>query len=489
MSKRKLLLIASLFTLCLRLFAKGESYVFDFWDEYEKSPDAYCVSSVLYADDLDLEGGLKNPSSLFCIDNLVYVVDTENNRIIELEYTDKKTVELIRVIDSFNCDDSSINTNFSGPMDIFISQEGEFFIADTNNGRVLKLDKDLNYLLEFNEPDDPTYEKGKTFFPQKIVVDTKGRLYVLAKNVNKGFIKYEYDGTFTGFYGANTVSYNALDLLWKKLSTRAQREQMISFVPTEYSNAFMDSEGFIFAVTKTFEEWDLLSGQSKPIVRLNALGKDILVKNGLAIPVGELQWGNAAGIKGPAHFNDVTVLDNEVYVVIDETRGRIFGYDNQGELLYIFGNKGNVDGYFRSPVAIEHIGKDLFVLDSMNASITIFTPTRYGDLIYKATEEYATGDYIGSANTWNDVLKINGNNQLAYIGLGKSYLRQERYKDAMDLFKLKHARKNYSKAFMYYRKEWIEANIGKCLIVLLVLILIPFIIKRVRAFIRELKSL
>ena len=41
-------------------------------------------------------------------------------------------------------------------------------------------------------------------------------------------------------------------------------------------------------------------------------------------------------------------------------------------------------------------------------------------------------------------------------------------------------KKYYSKAFMYYRKEWIEKNIGKCLIVVLVLFLVPFIIKRNR---------
>ncbi|MCR4580474.1 MAG: hypothetical protein K5681_09010 [Treponema sp.] len=491
MNRRKLILtIASLFTLCAGLFAKGDTYIYDIWDEIEKSPDVYRVSNVLYADDLDLDVGLRNPSSLFTIDNLVYVCDTENNRIIELEYTDKKTMELVRVIDHFNTEDESIVNTFNAPMDVFVNAEnGEYYIADTNNGRVVHLDSELNYIREFREPDDPTYEKGKVFYPQKVVADSKGRAYVLAKNVNRGFIKYEYDGTFTGFFGASEVTYNWADLLWKKFSTRAQREQMESFVPTEYSNAYLDNEGFIYAVTKTFDEWTLLSDQAKPIRRLNALGQDILIKNGTALPIGDLDWNNAAGIKDPSHFNDITVLDNEVYIAIDESRSRIFGYNNQGFLLFAFGNKGNIDGYFRSPVSIEHIGKDLFVLDSQNASITVFTPTDYGNLIYKATEQYAEGDYDGSAATWEEVLAVNGNYDLAYIGLGKSYLRQNKYKEAMDYFKIKREKKYYSKAFMYYRKEWVEKNIGKCLIVILVIILVPFIISRVRAFRRELMSL
>jgi len=489
--KKQLLVIVSLLTLVSGLFAKGDTYIYDVWGEIEKSPDVYRVSSVLYADDLKLDAPLKAPSSLFCIDNLVYLVDTDNNRIIELTYNDNKTLTLNRVIDSFNTNDESVLNTLSSPSDIFINKEdGTIFIADTGNGRVVKLDKDMNYLFSFVEPDDPTYEKGKTFYPLKVVADSKGRAYILAKNVNRGFLKYEYDGSFAGFYGASEVTYNWNDYIWKKyFSTRAQREQMESFVPTEYSNAVIDSEGFIYAVTKTFEQWDLKSDKAKPIRRLNALGNDILVKNGEYLPIGDLQWGNAGGVKEPAHFVDITVLENNVYIAMDESRGRLFGYNNQGLLLFAFGNRGNIDGYFRSPSAIEHIGRDLFVLDSMNASLTIFTPTKYGDLIYEATELYAVGEYDESADKWAEVLEQNGNYDLAYVGLGKACFRQEKYKEAMDYFKLKRSKRNYGKAFQYYRKEWIEKNLGWVVVVLLVIILVPFLVKRIKRFVWELKSL
>jgi len=491
MNRRRLLVtIASLFTLCAGLFAKGDTYIYDYWDEVEKSPDVYRVSSVLYADDLDLEKGMRNPSSLFAYGNFVYICDTENNRIIELEYKENKTVSLVRVIDHFYADDPEIDTTLAAPMDIYINKDGSIFIADTNHGRVVKLDADLNYLLSFVEPDDPTYEKGKTFFPQKVVADSKGRVYILAKNVNKGFLKYEYDASFSGFYGASPVVFNWTDLIWKKLSTRAQREQMESFVPTEYANAAMDKEGFIYSVTKTFEQWDLRSDKAKPIRKLNAQGDDILIKNNQkAPPIGDLQWGNAAGIKEPSHFTDITVLDDDVYIAVDESRGRLFGYNNQGYLLFAFGNRGNINGYFRSPSSIEHVGKDLFVLDSMNASLTVFTPTDYGNLIYEATELYADGLYDESAEAWGKVLEQNGNYDLAYIGLGKSNFRQENYKEAMDYFRLKRNVKGYSKAFKDYRKEWLEENIGRVVIIVLLLIFIPMIIKRIKAIRKELESL
>ncbi len=488
MMKRKIfLVIAGLFTLSAGLFAKGDTYIYDVWSDIEKSPDAYSVSHVVYADDLKLSTALKNPASLFAVGKLLYVVDTDNNRIIELEYTEKKKLQFCRVIDKVILKDGSEST-FNAPKDIFVAKDGSMFIADTNNGRVLKVDKDLHEIFSLLEPDDPTYEKGKDFLPEKVVADSKGRAYVAAKNINKGFLKYEYDGKFQGFFGANEVVYNVTDLIWKKISTQAQKEKMVLFVPVEYSNCYMDREGFIYAVTKTFEEWDLLGDKAKPIRRLNALGKDILVKN-WDPPIGDLQWGNAAGISDPSKFNDITVLDNDVYLAVDESRGRIFAYDNQGRLLFAFGGRGNIEGFFRKPAAIDHIGKDLFVLDSLNASITVFTPTTYGSLIYKATEQFASGQYDECAETWEKVLEYNGNYDLAYVGLSKAYLRQNKYKEAMDYAKVKRDRRNYSKAFKYYRKEWIEANIGWIVGILVAAIVIWQVLRIVKKIKRELDTL
>lgn len=489
--KKLLLTVLCIFTLCAGLFAKNNTYIYDYWAEYEKSPDAYRVVDVLYASDFGSSVELKNPSGLFCLEDSVFVCDSGNNRILELKYNSDKTLSLVRIIDHFNSNGQFTPDmeKFNAPSDLFINKDRSLFICDTNNGRILKLDKDLNLLFQMVEPDDPTYEKGKQFNPKRVVADSKGRAYVMALGVNKGFIKYEYDGTFASFFGASTVMYDALDLFWKKFATKAQREQMATFVPTEYSNCYIDEEGLIYAVTKSFESYDLLSDKAKPIRRLNALGNDILIKNGHYLPIGDLQWGDAGGIKDPARFVDITVLDNDVYLALDETHGRIFAYNSQGFLLFAFGGRGNIEGNFRIPCSLDHVGKDLFVLDELNSSITIFTPTKYGELIYGATEDYAEGEYDASAEKWDEVLKINGNYDLAYVGLGRSYLRKEQYKEAMNNFKITRTRKLYSKAYGYYRKEWIEANIGIIGALIIAAILIPAIVRIISRFIKELKSL
>ena len=77
-------------------------------------------------------------------------------------------------------------------------------------------------------------------------------------------------------------------------------------------------------------------------------------------------------------------------------------------------------------------------------------------------------------------MKLNGNYDLAYIGIGRSLLRQKRYREAMDYFEVKYDDENYSKAFKQYRKEWVEEHIVWIVVIFLALFLIPLGIGRVR---------
>ena len=80
---------------------------------------------------------------------------------------------------------------------------------------------------------------------------------------------------------------------------------------------------------------------------------------------------------------------------------------------------------------------------------------------------------------------LNGNYDLAYIGIGRSLLRQERYREAMDYFELKYDDENYSKAYKQYRKEWVEEHIVIIVVVVLALFLIPLSIGKVKAIKHE----
>ena len=453
---------------------KGYTYNYDWWEDVQYSPDMYEVVGVVTAPDMGVEGKLSQPQGMFVKGNIIYICDTGNNRIIEIERTGLASFKQKRIITEFYGDVEV--TTLNGPTDISVSDEGELYIADKNNGRILKLDNDLNYIMEFKQPVDPTIDPSTSFLPSKLAVDTAGRVYCLAQNINQGVIKYEPNGTFSRFVGAQKVTYNFADYIQKKFATKEQREQLASFVPTEYSNIYMDHEGFQYVCSVNVTEDALRNKSVDPIRRLNLMGNDILVRNGNFAPIGDLWWnGGESGYDGPSRFIDITALDNEIYVAMDKLRGRLVGYNEQGQMVFTFGGNGNMNGYFVLPTAIDHMGNDLFVLDAVDCSVTVFSPTEYGQMVYDAIETFTEGKYTESGELWEKSLTYNGNLDLAYIGIGRSLLRQERYKEAMEYFELKWDDENYSKAFKQYRKEWVEDNIVIIIIVLFILIVVPLL--------------
>ena len=454
------------------------TYNYDYWGDVQYSPDLYSVCKVFTSSELGLETRMKTPQGIFALGDRIYICDSGNNRILELKIHSPEELEVVRIIDSFKGD--AAVTTFSNPTDFVVSEDGNYFIADQGNGRILKLDADLNYLMQFDKPIDNTLDPAIGFQPSKIAVDTAERVYCVATGINKGLIKYENDGVFSGFVGATPVSFDWTDYVWKRLATQEQRAQMVSFVPTEYTNLYMDHEGFIYGTIGATSEDD-----EEVVRKLNLLGSDILVRNGNWGVYGDLYTGSGGGFSGPSYFTDVTVLDNDIYYCLDRNRGRIFGYDDQGRMVCAFGGNGNMDGYFRRPVGIEHIGRNLFVLDTQDCALTVFVPTEFGELIYSAVEQFDEGDYAGSYASWQRVMALNGNYDLAYIGIGRALLRQEQYKEAMDYFELKYDGKNWSKAYKQYRKQWVQENIFYIVAGILALFLIPLTIGRIRAVRRE----
>ncbi len=451
------------------------TYIYDCWGYDRESPDAYSVTRTITGSDFEC-GNFKEPSSLYVRGNDMYVADTGNNRIVLLRYENDK-FHYIREIKKF--ENNGVEDSLKQPQDVFVTKEGDTYIADTGNSRIVHLNASGKVSKIITKPDDETVSSDDGFLPQKLVVDSANRIFTQVQNVNKGFMEFASDGSFTGYVGASEVTYNFFQYLWKMVATSEQRSKMELFVPTEYNNLCLDSEGFIYATIGVTDEGKAPSA-AQPIRKLNAKGTDILIRNGYTDPYGDLRWTASGEMKGASKFVDVTCLDNDVYYALDNTRGRVFAYDFQGNMLYAFGGHGYKAGYFINPVALEDLGNTLVVLDSKLGSISQFTLTEFGTYINEGLAQYKIGNYEESASIWQKVLKLNGNYDQAYIGIGRAYLRQKSYKQAMDQFKLKLDSTNYSKAYKLYRKEWFEVHIGAILTVLAVIIVVGFIISWVK---------
>lgn len=85
-------------------------------------------------------------------------------------------------------------------------------------------------------------------------------------------------------------------------------------------------------------------------------------------------------------------------------------------------------------------------------------------------------------------MEQNGNYDLAYIGIGRSLLRQKEYREAMDYFELKFDDDNYSRAFKQYRKEWVEDHIVWIFLAVFGVLAVPLGIGKAKAIKKEIDT-
>lgn len=435
------------------------SYTYSFWGEVKEAPEAYVVSEIIQGDEIGC-GDFKEPRGLFVKENLVYIADTGNNRVVICD----ANWHLKEVIESVEID--GLESPLNGPQDVFVSEENDIYIADTGNNRIIRLNNEKEVVSVVGKPESELISSNLKFEPLKIVVDRANRIYVIARNINQGIMEIDSSGAFNGYVGANKVTPKLSDLIWKQFSTKEQRARMELFVPTEFNNIFMDHKGFLYVTTDVIDALELTnviktrddSDKCTPIKKLNSMGTDILKRNGHFAPVGDILLDDRGSIDGPSQIIDVVVDENDIYSILDRKRGRIFTYDFEGNLLYTFGEIGNKAGAFKTPIAIEKVGERILILDFGTNQITEFKPTEYGLMINDALMDYRKGYYDQSADKWEQVLVMNANYELAYVGMGRAAYRNGNFKEALEDFKLGNNHKGYSKTLKLYRKEIIEEN-------------------------------
>ena len=444
----------------------------------------------------------------------IYVLDSGNQRVVIFN-SDK---ELVRVLSTITYKGEMLT--LKGPQGLFIYEHFDqklLYVSDTENSRIFRVDlkNELNGEVEVNAPIEvdrmygkPTIDiikKDTPYYPTKFIVDRAERIFVLGRTINRGIIKLTSDGSFDSFFGAPDVSYSLAEKIWRMLSTERQREQGLKYVPTEYSNIALDSRGFVYATISNIERQKLFATfDSKPddvdarsnaavIKKLAADGTDILARTGIAPPVGDLSVYNTqateAVLAGVSAFVDVCVNDFDVYTIIDDQRCKVFTYDSDGNLLFIFGGSGTQYGTFQKPVAVSYYkDNQICILDKRSSSLSFFKPTDYGTSILAAVKAYNDGEYELSEEMWVRVLEMNSNMTQAYSGVGKSMLRAGEYKLAMENFKIAKNQEFYSKALEQYLSEMIGDKFTYIFLILVGLFLLAKIwkvIKRFRRFLRE----
>lgn len=421
--------------------ADQTSYNYSYWEESVPAPPAYLPTMIVDGRGLGIEP-FNSPNDIYVSDDhYVYVADTGNNRIVVLN----DVFEFEATIESFNAGGS--RDTFLAPEGVFVTSDNHVYIADTGNQRVVHLDENYDFVKTIDEPESEMLTSTFTFRPRKVAVDNAGRTFVMSEGVFDGFMEFSVDGHFTTFIGANRVQVDPLEFLWRRFATREQRSQMVMFIPTEFTGLDLDDDGFIYATN--------VDNADDVIKKINARGDDILRREGYFNPTGDIDFDPDLG---PSRLTDVSVGENGIYSVLDARRGRIFTYNNDGFLMYIFGDLGNKLGEFHTPIAIERFGDFFLVLDRNLGEITVFNATAYGSALDQAVISYEQGEEELAQELYEEVVNMNANLEFAYTGIGKALLRQDQYEEAMFNFEQSIDQANYSKAYLLYRNQVLREN-------------------------------
>ncbi|MCD7762540.1 MAG: NHL repeat-containing protein [Lachnospiraceae bacterium] len=444
-----------------------DSYNYTYWNDIVYTPAPYVPAGSVTGDTLGI-GNFAEPQDLYVSDaGLVYVADTGNNRIVVLN---SDMDEVLQVIETFDHDGEE--DTFSAPYGVFVSENEQLYVADSNNRRIVVLTLDGEFVKIVDNPQSNILEDGFVFTPLKVAVDYADRVYVICQNAFEGILVFDSEGSFIGYFGTIEVKITLWEKFWRRLASKEERANQQLYIPTEFTGIDVDEDGFVYAS-------NIDSDGEQGARRLNPSGEDVIQKGENGNVGGDLTTGTYGTYAGPSEFTDVTYRGKGIYSVLDRKRGRIFTYDREGNLLYIFGGLGTQEGTFNTPIAIDECGSNLIILDSYYGSIMIFSATEYGSLINEATGLRYDGDETQAVELWERVLELDENNELANTGIGKAYLTAGENQLAMKYLKLGMNQKYYSIAWKRYRNEILTENVGYVLTVIVVVIVVWIIVREV----------
>ncbi len=294
-------------TLCVALLivlgsvgsfaASYTSYTFGYDGIFRVSPDGYTPLQLVTSEYMGLSASLDAPTDIVTdAEGNVYIADPNNSRIVILDQYYKLKYELREFVNDQGIDDS-----LAGARGLCVTSD-KIYVADTDKKRILAFKKfnpetrKCDFVARYEEPESDSFAEDDVYMPIAVAADDSGRMYVVSATTYEGIIALNQDGTFSGFVGAQKAVADPFELFWRRFQTREQRESNITYVSTEYNNIAIDPTGFVYATTSSIDEsalntqiFDKTSTYS-PVKKLNVAGDDIMRRNGFFAPSGDVDY-------------------------------------------------------------------------------------------------------------------------------------------------------------------------------------------------------
>ena len=460
-----------------------DTYTYSIAGKQMLSPTAYSTNTSITSTDMGLADAKFGGLQLNGVNDIVsdeegnvYIADTGNNRIVVLN----KYYSVIQIIDSY-VNKAGKEIHLNAPEGIFVTDPNKtadgnsyIYICDTQNKSIVIFDREYNWVRTIYDTDVACHllEKDK-FIPNAVAVDIYGRIFVVAETVYQGIIVLSSEGDFTGYIGAQKVTYSVLDMIWRKFQTKEQLAAQEHSLSVAYNNITVDDDGFVYATSDRVDEAQQFktikskASDYSPVKKLNSTGHEIMKRNGFFDPGGEVDVFYAREV---SKISDVALGPEGTWTILDYKRSRLFTYDQQGNLLFAFGDGGQYgqggellgNGENIKAITYQKVGDTWYLLtidettDTSNKfKLNVYAPTEYCETILAALRNQNDHDYSTSIQYWEDVLTKNNNFDLAYIGIGKALFSQGKYKEAYTILQNAYETQYASKAFTEMRKDFI----------------------------------
>ncbi|HWT73222.1 MAG TPA: YIP1 family protein [Mobilitalea sp.] len=378
-------------------------------------------------------------------DGIMYIADTGNKRVLVTDLNGNYIKEF----------GSDILVN---PTGIYVTKDKHVYVADSDAGMVFEFDENGTVINQYGKPNHPLYGDGMDYKPLKVVVNDAGNMFVICEANTNGIVQISPTdgGTFLGYFGANMASHSITDILLRMFLTDKQRAKMVSNTPPTPDNLAIDDKGLIYTVTRG-QKLDTLK-------RLNIAGKNVIEPD---------DWDDYPVAVTAGNYDNCYMVSSQGY---------IYEFNNEGNMLFVFGGKD--DGRQRIGLAkkIEAIAVDskdrIYILDSEMNQIHIFAPTEFTNLLHNALNLYSKGQYTESKDPLDQILKMNSMFGYSNKAMGRAYLQEENYSQAMKYSKLASDYTTYSDSFWEVRNIWLQKNLVPAIGIFILLYIIVRILKR-----------
>jgi tetratricopeptide (TPR) repeat protein len=388
--------------------------------------DAYIAVNEI---DLPLSG----PDELFFApDGFLYVADTGNGRIVKLDHNFEIAAEFGKGI-------------LEAPTGLFIDEDGVFYIADARKNTIVILDNEGDLINEFGRPSEPLFGRRREFLPRKIAVDARKNLYIVSEGSVDGLVMMNTNGNFIGYFGANMAEMSLRMILQRLFLTREQMEQLVRNEAASPSNVAIDQRSLVYTVTAG-------TARDRSIRKFTIIGQNLF-----------------HDVYGSITFRDLHVSSADGLIAAVDANGRIYEYDLNGSLLFVFGapDKGEQRlGVLATPSSIERIGDDLYVLDKDKNAIVIYRATDFATRVHDGVRLYMEGLYEDAQPYFEEVLAYNGLFILAYQAIADAYFKEGVYAQALEYYRYAEDRNGYSEAFWELRNVVLQQHLGNALAVI-----------------------